>query len=141
TSPRTRTPPPLYASFTPAGTLDVPGTLLVLARRFEKLERWSVGHTRALEERMGDVERWLVEREAAGTGKDQGKGEEERGKDQGKGKEEQGEGEGKEAQALTALRADLAELHSRMSEMGREMALLAANAANHIPSNPATYAP
>ncbi|KAH7926899.1 hypothetical protein BV22DRAFT_319560 [Leucogyrophana mollusca] len=41
-----------------ADTLEIPGTLLVLARRFEKLERWRVGHTRALEEHMGDVERW-----------------------------------------------------------------------------------
>ena len=40
--------PPLYAKFTPLGTLDVPETLLTLARRFEKLECWTVGHVRAL---------------------------------------------------------------------------------------------
>lgn len=39
------------------------GTLLNIARRFEKLERWTVGHVRALEERMGDVEQWLVDKE------------------------------------------------------------------------------
>lgn len=58
-----REPPPLYAQFNGAGTLDVPGTLLVIARRFEKLEKWTVGHVRALEERMSDVERWLVDKE------------------------------------------------------------------------------
>ncbi|KAH9034363.1 hypothetical protein EDB83DRAFT_2678127 [Lactarius deliciosus] len=47
-----RDPPPLYAQFNDQGTLDVPGTLLVIARRFEKLEKWTVGHVRALEERM-----------------------------------------------------------------------------------------
>ncbi|ELU38319.1 hypothetical protein AG1IA_07644 [Rhizoctonia solani AG-1 IA] len=49
--------PPLYAQFTPAGALDVALTLLTVARRFEKLEKWTVGHVRALEERMKDVER------------------------------------------------------------------------------------
>lgn len=49
--------PPLYAQFTPTGALDVPLTLLTVARRFEKLEKWTVGHVRALEERMKDVER------------------------------------------------------------------------------------
>lgn len=49
--------PPLYAQFTPSGALDVPLTLLTVARRFEKLEKWTVGHVRALEERMKDVER------------------------------------------------------------------------------------
>ena len=55
-----REAPPLYAQFNGQGTLDVPGTLLVIAKRFEKLEKWTVGHVRALEERMSDVERWLV---------------------------------------------------------------------------------
>ncbi|CAE6473370.1 unnamed protein product [Rhizoctonia solani] len=55
--------PPLYAQFTPAGALDVPLTVLTVARRFEKLEKWTVGHVRALEERMKDVERYLVEKE------------------------------------------------------------------------------
>ncbi|KAG8743281.1 hypothetical protein FRC10_012244 [Ceratobasidium sp. 414] len=57
--------PPLYAQFTPSGALDVPLTLLTVARRFEKLEKWTVGHVRALEERMKDVERdrYLVDKD------------------------------------------------------------------------------
>jgi hypothetical protein len=43
--------------------LDVPWTLLIIARYFNKLEKWTVGHVHALEDRMGDVERWLVEKE------------------------------------------------------------------------------
>ncbi|KAF8495475.1 hypothetical protein F5888DRAFT_1890539 [Russula emetica] len=50
-------------SFTNQDSLDVPGTLLVIARRFEKLEKWTVGHVRTLGERTSDVERWLVEKE------------------------------------------------------------------------------
>ncbi|KAF8607311.1 hypothetical protein BDV93DRAFT_603928 [Ceratobasidium sp. AG-I] len=56
--------PPLYAQFTPTGALDVPLTLLTVARRFEKLEKWTVGHVRALEERMKDVERYLVDKDS-----------------------------------------------------------------------------
>jgi len=56
--------PLLYVQFTSQGTLDVPVTLLMIAKRFEKLEKWTVGHVRALEDRMNDVERWLVEKEA-----------------------------------------------------------------------------
>ncbi|KAG8792473.1 hypothetical protein FRC12_005973 [Ceratobasidium sp. 428] len=55
--------PPLYAQFTPTGALDIPLTLLTVARRFEKLEKWTVGHVRALEERMKDVERYLVDKD------------------------------------------------------------------------------
>ena len=36
----------------------------MIAKRFEKLEKWTVGHVRALEDRMNDVERWLVDKEA-----------------------------------------------------------------------------
>ena len=43
--------------------LDVPGTLLVIARRFERLEKRTVGHVCASEERMSGVEKWLVEKE------------------------------------------------------------------------------
>ncbi|EDQ99200.1 uncharacterized protein LACBIDRAFT_335261 [Laccaria bicolor S238N-H82] len=39
-----REAPPLYAQFTSQGTLDVPGTLLMVAKRFEKLKKWTVGH-------------------------------------------------------------------------------------------------
>ena len=36
----------------------------MIAKRFEKVEKWTVGHVRALEDRMNDVERWLVDKEA-----------------------------------------------------------------------------
>jgi len=52
-------PPPIYAVFTPSGSLDLPGTLITVTRRFEKLEKWAVGHVRALEERMKDVEKYV----------------------------------------------------------------------------------
>ena len=50
---------PLYAIFNPQGSLDVPATLVTVARRFEKLEKWTVSHVRALEERMKDVEKYV----------------------------------------------------------------------------------
>ncbi|KAG2159515.1 uncharacterized protein EDB93DRAFT_1116037 [Suillus bovinus] len=108
-----REPPPLYASFTPSGTLDIPGTLLLIAKRFEKLERWSVTHVRALEERMGDVERWLVDKENQW------------------GKEGQSSNNDKLSPKfeLTAIQGDVTELQSRVSELGREMARLATSPA------------
>ncbi|KAG8957491.1 hypothetical protein FRC00_003894 [Tulasnella sp. 408] len=57
-------PTPLYAVFNPQGTLDIPATLLTVAKRFEKLEKWTVSHVRALEERMKDVEKYLIDRES-----------------------------------------------------------------------------
>ncbi|KAG8892898.1 hypothetical protein FRB99_002360 [Tulasnella sp. 403] len=51
---------PLYALFNQEGTLDVPATLITIARRFEKLEKWTVSHVRALEERMKDVEKYAL---------------------------------------------------------------------------------
>ncbi|OJA18555.1 hypothetical protein AZE42_04014 [Rhizopogon vesiculosus] len=104
-----REAPPLYASFTPSGTLDVPGTLLLIAKRFEKLEKWSVSHVRALEERMGDVERWLVDKENH------------RSKETGSSSNDKHSPEPE----LAAIRGDVTELQSRMSELGREMARLA----------------
>jgi hypothetical protein len=54
--------------------LDVPaGTLLVIARCFKKLEKWTVGHVPALEEHMSNVERWLFEMENE-KGGDEGEG-------------------------------------------------------------------
>lgn len=64
-APGPKEAPPLYAKFDPTGRLDVPETLLAITRRFEKLERWTVGHVRALEDRVGDVEKWLVDKEEA----------------------------------------------------------------------------
>ncbi|KAG1740536.1 uncharacterized protein EDB91DRAFT_1028366, partial [Suillus paluster] len=106
-----REPPPLYASFTPSGTLDVPGTLLLIAKRFEKLERWSVTHVRALEERMGDVERWLVDKENQRS------------------KEREPNDKPSPESELASVRGDVTELQSRMTELGREMARLATSPA------------
>jgi hypothetical protein len=106
-----REPPPLYTQFTDQGTLDVPGTLVTIARRFEKLEKWTVGHVRALEERMGDVERWLVEKES------------EKGDDGGEGTSRVDEPplEG----AVNQMRDELMEMQGRIGELGREMAKFA----------------
>ncbi|KAH8102136.1 hypothetical protein BXZ70DRAFT_906118 [Cristinia sonorae] len=105
-----RQAPPIYAQFNTQGTLDVPGTLLMIAARFEKLERWTVGHVRALEERMDDVERWLVDKE----------GEKER--DPSRPLESQQTGEPGSALAMQELREELAEVQGRIGELGREMA-------------------
>lgn len=56
-SPGEREPTPLYAVFNDSGTLDIPATLITITRRFEKLEKWTVSHVRALEDRMKDVEK------------------------------------------------------------------------------------
>ncbi|KAH0831351.1 hypothetical protein J3R83DRAFT_14013 [Lanmaoa asiatica] len=113
-----REQPPMYASFTPSGTLDVPGTLLVIAKRFEKLERWTVSHVRALEERMGDVERWLVDKENERT------------------KEKEQEKVNEQVQVthpsetgLGTIRDDITELQGRISELGREVARFATSPA------------
>jgi len=106
-----REAPPLYAQFNPQGSLDVPGTLLAIAKRFEKLERWTVGHVRALEDRMNDVERWLVDKE----------------------KEKQETSSVKETpkeNELQDMREEVAELQGRVGELGREMAKLATSASN-----------
>jgi len=100
-----REAPPLYATFNEQGTLDIPGTVLIIAKRFEKLEKWTVGHVRALEERMNDVERWLVDKERDREQKDK---------------------------PLTApvdpnindMRDEISELQGRVGELGREMAKL-----------------
>ncbi|KAG9310156.1 hypothetical protein JVU11DRAFT_9776 [Chiua virens] len=108
----------MYASFTPSGTLDVPGTLLTIAKRFEKLERWTVSHVRALEERMGDVERWLVDKEN------------ERAKEKEKEKANEQEEVVHLSEAdLGPIRNDVTELQGRITELGREMARLATSPA------------
>ncbi|KAG7095999.1 hypothetical protein E1B28_006681 [Marasmius oreades] len=111
-----REAPPLYAQFNAQGTLDVHVTLLTIAKRFEKLEKWTVGHVRALEERMGDVERWLVDKE--------------------KEKEDAATSSQRSAEptSLTSeavseevreLREEIVELQGRIGEIGREMARMA----------------
>ncbi|KAF7439817.1 hypothetical protein PC9H_000153 [Pleurotus ostreatus] len=120
-SPTSRqpTPLPIYATFTPSGTLDVPSTVLAIARRFEKLERWTVGHVRALEERMGDVEAWLVEKENA-------KEAEQKEKEQANGSNQPNGGDQSKVQEeMNGVREELGELQSRFSMLGREVAKLA----------------
>lgn len=115
-----REAPPLYAQFNPQGTLDVAGTLLTIAKRFEKLEKWTVGHVRALEDRMSDVERWLVDKEK---------------------EKEDTDSLHKESHAssithdLQDLKGDLSELQGRVGELGREMAKLA-TAPSNLSSGP-----
>jgi len=107
--------PPLYAKFDPTGRLDIPDTLLAIARRFEKLERWTVGHVRALEDRVGDIEKWLVDKEEARQ-----KSEEEYKKEK----------EGwilrsdleRVSSEVSAVKGSLSEVKARMSEMGRTTA-------------------
>ncbi|KII91568.1 hypothetical protein PLICRDRAFT_105554 [Plicaturopsis crispa FD-325 SS-3] len=116
-----REPLPLYAQFNAQGTLDVPGTLLTIAKRFEKLEKWTVGHVRALEERMSDVERWLVDKEQ---------------------EKEKAESIHPGTQASTVvgeIREEVAELQGRVGELGREMAKLA-TAPTNLSSGPARQA-
>ncbi|GLB39605.1 hypothetical protein LshimejAT787_0701150 [Lyophyllum shimeji] len=129
-----REAPLMYAQFNPQGTLDVAATLLTIAKRFEKLEKWTVGHVRALEERMSDVERWLVDKE--------------------KEREKEKEGAADKASAQNASRGDtsssaahdiqdlkdgIAELQGRVGELGREMARLA-TAPSNLSSGPSRQA-
>lgn len=119
-----RDAPPLYAEFNSQGTLDVAGTLLTVARRFEKLERWTVSHVRALEDRMGDVERWLVDKEkekeeeetapaAAAAASSTSE----------KSSFHSDDDEGRDS-ALGEIREEIVELQGRVGELGREMAKL-----------------
>ncbi|KAL1948557.1 hypothetical protein VTO73DRAFT_12632 [Trametes versicolor] len=113
---------PLYAQFNGQGALDVPGTLLTITRRFEKLEKWTVSHVRALEERMDDVERWLVEKE--------------REKDDSH--PTNGNSSASDA-AVNELREEMAELQGRIGELGREMAKMA-TAPGNLSSGPSRSA-
>ncbi|KAH9848525.1 hypothetical protein C2E23DRAFT_763498, partial [Lenzites betulinus] len=114
-----RTTQPMYAHFNAQGALDVPGTLLTITKRFEKLEKWTVSHVRALEERMDDVERWLVEKERE--------------------KEDphapNGGANGISDRALSDIREEMAELQGRIGELGREMAKIV-TAPNNLSSGP-----
>ncbi|KAF8195785.1 hypothetical protein K438DRAFT_1826514 [Mycena galopus ATCC 62051] len=127
-SPREREKevPPLYAHFDETtGTLDVHVTLLNIAKRFEKLEKWTVGHVRALEERMGDVERWLVDKENE--------------KEARQSKEEPSHNREDGGEALLEMREGLQELESRVSALGREMAKLATTPSNLSQPTQARY--
>ena len=119
--PDNKQPPPLYAQFSPDGVLDVPSTLLAIARRFEKLEKWTVSHVRALEERMDDVERWLVEKEKEKETRNQHQS-------------QQSHPDSDVSQDISDIREEMTELQGRMSEIGREMAKLATSPhANNTP--------
>ena len=119
TSSLSQEAPPIYAQFNPQGTLDVSGTLLAIANRFEKLEKWTVGHVRALEDRMNVVERWLIDKE----------------------KEKEEAASMKEEtnevplQELKEIREEVSELQGRVGELGREMAKLA-TAPSNLSSGP-----
>ncbi|KAF8903003.1 hypothetical protein CPB85DRAFT_1320810 [Mucidula mucida] len=112
-----REAPPLYAQFDANGTLDVHVTLLTIAKRFEKLEKWTVGHVRALEERMSDVERWLVDKEKEKEDEQVSIHE----------KEKDTHDSAKDVQEI---REELSEMQSRVGELGREMAKIATAPAN-----------
>lgn len=120
-----RESPPVYAQFNAQGALDVPGTLLAIAKRFEKLEKWTIGHVRALEDRMNDVERWLVEKES--------------GKDDEKATSASRPADSSPAlqQELSEIREEVSELQGRVGELGREMAKMATAPAN-LSSGPRT---
>ncbi|KAF8665040.1 hypothetical protein AX16_000652 [Volvariella volvacea WC 439] len=118
---------PLYAQFDSQGTLDVPGTLLTIVKRFEKLEKWTVGHVRALEERMGDVERWLVDKEKE---KEKEKAE----KDVERGRTMERHNDAVDVSSVEAevreMREEVTELSGRVSELGREVAKLVVSPSN-----------
>ena len=109
-----REAPPIYAQFNQQGTLDVPGTLLAIAQRFEKLEKWTIGHVHALEDRMNNVEKWLVDKE----------------------KEKVEAASMKEKtrefplQDLQEIREEVSELQGRVGELGREMVKVATAPSN-----------
>ncbi|KAF9777475.1 hypothetical protein BJ322DRAFT_1114998 [Thelephora terrestris] len=113
---------PLYAQFSSDGDLDVHSTLLTVARRFEKLEKWTVSHVRALEERMDDVERWLVDKEKEKEPQSQQRG-------------RQSSGSLDVTQDISDIREEMTELQGRMSEIGREMAKLATSP-SHLSNAP-----
>ena len=120
--PDNKQSPPLYAQFSSDGVLDVPSTLLAVARRFEKLEKWTVSHVRALEERMDDVERWLVEKEKEKETRTQHQS-------------QQSHAGSDVNQDISDIREEMTELQGRMSEIGREMAKLATTP--HLNNTPA----
>ncbi|CAL1710028.1 unnamed protein product [Somion occarium] len=116
---------PLYAVFNSQGSLDVPATLITIAQRFEKLEKWTVSHTRALEERMDDVERWLVDKEGEKDGNQ-------------KPVEALRTGDLPPADVLNEIREELAEVQGRIGELGREMAKMV-TAPGNLSSGPSRH--
>ncbi|KIK59904.1 hypothetical protein GYMLUDRAFT_245092 [Collybiopsis luxurians FD-317 M1] len=121
-SPGRADQPPIYAQFNAQGGLDVHLTLITIAKRFEKLEKWTVGHVRALEERMGDVERWLVDKEER---EQQDRGSRIASKDdETVSKESASDSHPDVRDQVQNLRDEILELQGRIGELGREMAEL-----------------
>ncbi|KAI0274524.1 hypothetical protein BGY98DRAFT_1178355 [Russula aff. rugulosa BPL654] len=123
-----REPPPLYTRFTDQGSLDVPGTLLVIAWRSEKLEKWTVGHVLASGERMSDVERRPVEKEN------------DKGGDPGEGTSKVNELSSLEG-TVNEMRDDLVEIQGYIGELGREMAKFATSPDELLNNRPLPFSP
>ena len=96
----------------------------MIAKCFKKLKKWTVGHIRALEDRMNDIERWLIDKEAE--------------KEKEKEKEKQSESESLRHASLTDhvkdeihdLRDEVVELQGRLRELGRETVKIATGPSN-----------
>ncbi|KAG6914085.1 hypothetical protein DXG01_002495 [Tephrocybe rancida] len=125
-----REAPLLYAQFNPQGTLDVAGTLLTIAKRFEKLEKWTVGHVRALEDRMSDVERWLVDKEKEKEKADADK----------VSNHSDAPVSTEIMHEIRDMKDGLTELQGRVGSLGREMAKLA-TAPSNLSSGPSRQPP
>ena len=101
----------------------------MMAKRFEKVEKWTVGHVRALENRMNDIERWLVDK----------------GGEKEKEKEKESESESLRHASSTDNvkdeihdpRDEVVELQGRLGELGREMAKIA-TAPSNLSAGPTT---
>ncbi|EDQ99439.1 uncharacterized protein LACBIDRAFT_335010 [Laccaria bicolor S238N-H82] len=100
--------PPLYTQFTSQGTLDVPGTLLMIAKRFEKLEKWTEADKEKEKEKDKESESESL-RHPGST--DNVKDE------------------------IHDLRDEVVELQGRLGELGREMAKIA-TAPNNLSAGP-----
>jgi hypothetical protein len=57
-----RDPSPMYAKSNSQATSTPPPPCLS-SRRFEKLQKWMIGHFRSLKDRMNDIERWRIKKQ------------------------------------------------------------------------------
>ncbi|EDQ98269.1 uncharacterized protein LACBIDRAFT_306254 [Laccaria bicolor S238N-H82] len=126
-SPSRECPPCMHNSQNTRRTRYTPND----GQTFEKLKKWTVGHVRALEDRVDDVKRWLVDKEA------------EKEKDKEKDKASESESlrhagstdSGKDE--IHELRDEVIELQGRLGELGREMVKIA-TAPNNLSAGPRT---
>jgi hypothetical protein len=58
-----RGPPPICAQFNPRDSRRSI-TMLAIACRFKKLEKWTIGHVQTMEDRMNEVEQRLVKKDS-----------------------------------------------------------------------------